>query len=187
MSIERFSGGVNFQTDLSVHSVTGLLHSLQQPGAGKEVHINSTGGTFDYFDVLGPAIERQGITTVAGNVGSAANVLYLLGHERLARPDATFFFHEVQAVVGSNQISLTTAEEFRDHSVLVMKKDPDGFDSWIDEMRAAQNWFLEFMNAKTGVAKGTFLNLMREEATLSAHDAREYGIVHDIVSSGRYY
>ncbi len=170
-------------------SVEDLISEIRKPNTPKAVYVNSPGGKFEFFQTLGPAIERQGITTLSGDVRSAAVILYLLGQNRLAYPDAQFFFHEVRTLVEpSGTISITEMEEVRDFTYRYMDgQTREGFGEWARQMKSAQNWFLNFMTERTGVNKNVFLNLMRKEATLSSNDAVRYGIVHRIVDPGSHF
>ncbi len=176
---------LTFTHDVSAESVTELLLQLQKPSAPRRVMIASDGGTFGFFSALGPAVQRCGITTLAGDVASSALILYLLGHHRQALPESTFFFHEVRAIIGPHgEISVTDMEGYLSLvNELSLLHGSEVLEQYLEKMQSAQRWFVSYLASLTGVPTGTFLNLMREEVTLSAREARQHNIVHQIVSS----
>jgi ATP-dependent protease ClpP protease subunit len=149
------------------------------------VVVDSPGGRFEFFSVVGPAIERRGITMLAGNVRSAAVILYLLGHRRLAFQDSVFFFHEVRTLVDGAEITLTDLEEVEEYASRMRADHREHFEEWGHQMRTAQAWFVRFIAEQTRVPPDVFLNLMREEATLNAREAMHLGIVHEIIRRPR--
>ena len=105
-----------FQTLVRKKSVEGLLEALKRANAPRQVYVDSPGGSFEFFSTLGPAISRRGITTLSGNVRSAAIILFLLGHTRRAFPNSTFFFHEVRTLVGPHgEITIADLEEVQEY------------------------------------------------------------------------
>lgn len=177
---------LSFSGKISRRSVESLLVAMQAADSPQGVFVNSPGGAFEFFSVLGPPLERMGLTMVAGDVRSAATILYLLGRRRLALPDATFFFHEVRTLVGPvGEITITDIARVLEYRDRLAAEDREGIEEWLRRMRAAQSWFLEFLAVKTQVPSSTFLSLMREGATLTAREARRYGIVHEIVEPER--
>ncbi len=171
-----------FNAEISRSTVERLLVRLRSANSPNRVYVSSPGGTFDFFSVLGPAIQRQGIVTLSGDVRSAAVILFLLGHVRQALPDATFFFHEVRTFVGQGgQVTVADLEDAEEHERIMSAEGRDAYQEWRRGMKMAQAWFTHFISAQTGFPASTFLNLMRAEATLSAREAVRYGIVHEIV------
>ncbi|MEK7570128.1 MAG: hypothetical protein AAB515_01640 [Patescibacteria group bacterium] len=171
-----------FESQINEHKILDLLNALKQANGPQGVYVNSPGGTFEFFSQLGPAIERRGIVTLSGDVRSAAVILALLGNRRYALPDSTFFFHEVRTIVNeSQQVTLYDLDEFLEYEHYMSGKMREGIQEWRRQMLVAQNWFLRYLSERTGVAIGTLLNLMRSEATLTAHDALRYGIIHEIL------
>ncbi len=172
----------NFDYEIDRTSINRLIRRLRTSEPPTHVLVDSPGGEFDFFSTLGPAIERRGITTLAGDVRSAAIILYLLGYNRQSFPDSTFFFHEVRAHVASGgQITLTDIEEFEELEVKMSGEPREKYEEWKRNLQFAQFWFVDFITRKTGVSSSVFLSLMRGEATLSARDAVHYGIAHEIV------
>jgi len=172
-----------FDATVTQSTVGALLSDLRRPNAPRHVFVDSPGGTFDFFSTLGPAIERQGIVTCAGDVGSAAVILFMLGHTRKVFPFSTFFFHEVRALVGPmGQITIAGMEEVAEYEKEMSGESREVYQDWMQQMRSAQRWFLEFMSQKSGVPTATILKLMRAEATLSAREAIHYGIAHGFAS-----
>lgn len=171
-----------FDRLISKPSIEQLLEELKRANAPQQVLIDSPGGTFEFFSSFAPALSRRGITTLAGDVRSAAVILYLLGHSRRAFETSTFFFHEVRTLVGPyGEITIADLEEVEEYKERMFLEDRERFEKWLAEMRSAQAWFLHFLREVTGVPTGTYLNLMRGEAVLTARDAIRYGIVHQIV------
>lgn len=175
---------IDFKERIGKRTVERLVRTLRVAGAPRKVFVHSPGGEFEMFSVLGPVIERQGITTLAGDVRSAAVVLYLLGHKRLAFPDSTFFFHEVRTLVHSGEgITITNLEEVEEYSHYMYGRDREEYQDWKRQMRFAQQWFIGFISQKTGMRPDVFLNLMRSNATLDARQAVAYGIAHKVMSN----
>lgn len=175
---------IPFCTKISSHSIDYLMRKLQEPDAPRSVGIVSPGGEFSFFSTIGPKIERRGLTMIAGDVRSSAVILYLLGHHRLACPDATFFFHEVYAMIsGIGALTIAEVEHIREQEELMKsREDQETVERWYSQMRSAQNWYLRFMAEKTQLSTSVFLDLMRSNATLDAHEAKRLGIVTNIIS-----
>lgn len=172
---------ISFQTTIDRWSVEDLMNELNRANAPRGVFVNSPGGQFEFFSTIGPQIQRRGITTLAGEVSSAAVILYLLGHERRALPSSTFFFHEVRTLVDeAGTITLTDLEGIREFEREMSGRKREALQHWYQQMALAQRWFVHFIQERTGLSSGVFLNLMRSEATLSASDALRYGIVHRV-------
>lgn len=173
---------IRFEREIRKSTIEQLLAKLRLANAPRTVYISSPGGSFEFFATLGPAIAQQGITTLSGNVYSAAIILFLLGHKRVAFPDATFFFHEVRSLVGSmGEITIADLEEIHDYEMYMEGQSRELLQAWRNNMKAAQSWFLRFLSDTTRVSTSTFLDLMRNEATLSAREAMRYNIVHEVV------
>lgn len=178
-----------FRGDIRASKVESLIDQLKRVNAGphQQVWIESNGGTFEFFSVLGPPLLRLGYTSVGCDVHSAAVVLHLLGHRRIALPDANFFFHEVRTLVnGLGVVTICTLEEVMNREIKFLK---DGIkreviQEWYRQMRNAQSWFLSFVGQQTGMSPPIFLNLMRDNAVLSAKEVVRYGLVHQIMSEG---
>lgn len=173
-----FDGAVRRDT------VEGLLTTLKQANPPDGVIIRSPGGTFDHFSVLGPAIARRGVVMVAADVQSAAVALYLLGSRRLALPDATLFFHEVRALVapGVEGVTVCDIERALEEEDRIRGEDREVYQEWVRQMRMAQNWLIRFLSDYSGVPTSTIVDLMHNNATLSAREAVHYGFVHTIVT-----
>jgi ATP-dependent protease ClpP protease subunit len=158
-----------------------MLRALRSSSPPEAVLVNSDGGHFEFFSTVAPSIERRGITMISGDVRSSAVALFLLGHRRLAYLDSTFFFHEVRAIVYGHHISVADLEHAVEAQEEMRAEGRGAYRDWLHDMKRAQQWLLDFMSQKSGVPASTFLNLMRSEATLTAHEARRYGIVHEIL------
>ena len=174
-----------FDRFVSRRSVEGLLTELRMPGAPSGVFVDSPGGHFEFFSVLGPAIERKGITMLAGDVRSAAVILFLLGHDRQVVPDSSFFFHEVRTLVRGEEITIADLEAVEEYTEEMSGRPKEEYQEWVRQMNSAQDWFVEFISRKTGLSRSLFLNLMRSEATLSSGEAIHYGIANRAVSYPR--
>lgn len=171
-----------FEQVIDQRTVENLLTALGKANAPDGIYVNSPGGSFEFFSILGPALQRRGIVTLSGNVRSAAVILALLGRRRYALPDATFFFHEVRTLVRrSGAITVCDLEEVLEYQDRMSGEMREGFKEWLHQMHQAQNWFLHFLSQATGIPQSTFRNLMRSEATLTAQEARRYQIVHEIL------
>lgn len=172
-----------FMGEISEQRIERLLAELRSESCHTGLFVHSPGGTFDFFSRLGPAIARRGITTFAGNVESAAVLLYLLGHKRIAHPRSTFLFHEVRAFpsgLNGGPVTITNLEAFEDYRKQMSREGRNFYDTWLSGMRDAQRWFARFMREHTDVDAGVFLELMHAETRLSAHEAMRCGIVHKV-------
>lgn len=160
-----------------------LLQELRRESGQTGLFVHSPGGTFDFFSRLGPAIARRGITTFAGDVESAAVLLYLLGHRRVAHPQSTFLFHEVRvfpAGLKGGPITVTDLKGFEEYRERMSREGREFYDAWLCEMQNAQRWFASFLRAQTDVNAGTFLELMHADTRLTAHEAMRLGVVHHV-------
>ncbi|MBI4257294.1 ATP-dependent Clp protease proteolytic subunit [Candidatus Uhrbacteria bacterium] len=174
---------MSFTGEISEQRIELLLQELRRENGRTGLFVHSPGGTFDFFSRLGPAIARRDVTTFAGDVESAAVLLYLLGHRRIAHPRSTFLFHEVRIFPAGSMggpITVTDLEGFEEYRSRMSREGREHYEAWLASMRDAQSWFVRFLRAQTNVDTGTFLGLMREEARLSAHEALRYGIVHNV-------
>ncbi len=173
-----------FRRRINRESVEEVLVALKNANAPEGLYVDSPGGAFECFSVLGPAIARRGIITLAGDVRSAAVILHLLGYYRLALPDATFFFHEVRTLVGpgEEEVTICDLQYVLEVQEKMQAEKREALEEWLRRMRMAQSWFLDFLARHTDVPASTFLDLMRNNATLSAQEAKRYGIVHAIIS-----
>lgn len=172
---------IAFNCDISQEAIKELLKRLQGDSR-QQVWVDSPGGTFEFFSTFAPMLLRQGFTSVACDVRSAAVVLFLLGRKRFALPDSVFFFHEVRVISNEGEVTicdLETAIEWQREQEDALGREL--LEEELQRMRNAQNWMLEFISRQTRMPKVRFLNLMRAEATLSAREAVQYGIVHRIV------
>ncbi|MFA5841644.1 MAG: ATP-dependent Clp protease proteolytic subunit [Candidatus Paceibacterota bacterium] len=178
---------IPFNGIISGSRIENLLNVLRRDCGRSLVVVNSPGGEFEFFSKLAPALMRTGFVSVGNRVASAAIVLQLLGRERLATPNATFFFHEVRTILGAGgEVTICDLERFLDME-REMKENlgracREEIEMWHQGMAAAQAWMLRFIRQQTGLSAGTFANLMRGEVTLSAREAVQYGIVHRVVS-----
>lgn len=179
--------GVLFRGEVSRESVEMLMERLRKGDTPPRVLVDSPGGTFEFFSVLGPALSRQGFRAFSGDVRSAAVVLFLLGRRRYATPSSTFFFHDVRTIVEPDlHLTLCDAEEAMDRAREIERqlpgRDREHLQEWLRQMRMAQGWMLSFIQERTGLNAGVFANLMHAEATLSGREALRYGIVHRVIS-----
>lgn len=173
---------VHFQQDISGSAIDDLLVKLKMANAPDGVYVDSPGGEFKFFATMAPAIERRGIITLAGDVRSAANILYILGHNRYATEDSTFFFHEVRALVSGQDITICDLELVLEFQEYMQAEHREEFEEWLRQMKMAQGWFQEFIAKRTDLRPGVFADLMRANATLDAREAMRHGIVHRITS-----
>ena len=87
---------LNFNEDITVTSVEGLMIKLQSANCPNALVINSLGGDIDALRNCSDTISRRRVTTVGREVYSAALYLFMLGSNRYVFPDATFFFHGIR-------------------------------------------------------------------------------------------
>lgn len=182
---------IRFFGEISREKVLDLLQDLRSDYGKGLVLINSPGGTFEFFSVLAPSLMRTGFISIGSEVESSALFLHLLGRERLAKEDSTFFFHEVRVFFGLiGEVSvydLEQALEVERGMKRRWKRSEREFAEWLhSQMVTAQSWALSFIAERTGFPAGRFANLMRSEVTLSAHEAVQYGIVHRVISDDEF-
>ena len=178
---------IAFNTEISNWSLKRLLEVLQ--GGPNTVFINSPGGTVDHFHVVGPALQFTGFTAIGGTVESAAVILHMLGHKRLALPDSTFFFHEVRTFIAGQTVTLCDVKEYEARMERFLSK--HGKESeMVEELRwrlsQSQAWLSHMLSTRSGVSASLFLDLMRNEARLSAEEARRLNIVHRVISHDEF-
>lgn len=175
MSYHTFEGRV------CKEKVEQVLLDLSKANSPQEIFVNSPGGKFEFFQVLGPAIERRGLTTISGRVASSAVILYLLGWSRKAYEDASFYFHEVRAVVDGRSVTVCNLSDAIEYERRASARGREILEEWLRQTRTAQSWFLAFVCERTGLSKSTLLDLMAHEVTLDIRDAVRYGIVHGVL------
>lgn len=163
-------------------SIQELIMRVRYTPTSRIVLIDSPGGEFEFFNTLAPALLRESITTLAGEATSAATILYLLGENRLAFPDATFHFTKIRAIADHDDVITILDQDFaNDMAEMLEEEDPEGYAEELRNMQAAESWYLKFLSEHTGIDVQVFLNLMKDEVTLNAVDAMRYGFVHRIV------
>lgn len=178
---------IPFTGEISRVKVERLLVSLQAHYGKGCVLLDSPGGKFEFFSQLAPPLARAGFVSVGARVASAAIVLQLLGRERLALPDSTFFFHEVRTIIGEDgEVSVYDIERALDIEREMKERwgihQREFVEHWHRQLVDAQSWMLSFIAKQTGFSSGRFISLMRNNVTLSAHEAMQYGVVHRIIS-----
>jgi ATP-dependent protease ClpP protease subunit len=172
-----------FTGEISESRIELLLQMLQRESGQTGLFVHSPGGTFNFFSRLGPAIARRGITTFAGDVESAAVLLYLLGHHRIAHPRSTFFFHEIRVFplgLSGGPLTVTDLEGFEAYKNQMSCEGREFYETWLSGMQSAQRWFAHFLREQTDIPAGVFLELMRAEARLDAQEAKYCGLVHKV-------
>lgn len=178
---------ISFFREISLGTITELLGELRKDGLGRRVLIKSPGGTFEFFSIFAPAFIRQGFTSVGYEVSSAAIILFLLGNKRFVLPESTFFFHEVRAIIGAKAITICNVDEAIDWAremSRALSREP--LEEFQRQMNNAQNWMLSFISQRTNTEPSIFLDLMRQEVTLSAQEAVYYGLASRIISEDEF-
>lgn len=182
---------IPFTGEVSKGNVGQLLRSVNTHYGQGCVIVDSPGGEFEFFSLLAPPLARAGFVSIGVKVASAAILLQLLGRERLALPDSTFFFHEVRTIVGQyGEISLYDIERALDIEREMKERwgvhQRELVENLHRRLADAQSWMLSFIAEQTGLSSGTFINLMRNNVTLSAPEALRYGVVHRIISQDEF-
>lgn len=172
-----------YDRNISREGIEALASSLREFSGDKRVLINSNGGEFEFFSTLGPALTQQRFTSVALDVCSAANALYLLGSLRYVVPESRFFFHEVRAVSFDGcSITICDVERALDFEKEIRSERCEHAEDLLRGMKNAQSWLIQFMSRQAGIDPHILLRLMRAEAVLTAREAIRYGIAHKLVS-----
>lgn len=181
MQVINFSGRIDFA------NVSHLLLDLRKKKDVQQcVLINSRGGFIGFFPCLKSSLEDLSFTAVAEKIYSAAIILFLYGQERLAFPDATFLFHEVRTTLedGSWVTMSEVGTDLRSHSdaLEIYGKTIDEIATIYREMQKGQEWMIDFIVQHSTIMDSELRRLMRDEVTLTAQEAMEYGMVHRIIS-----
>lgn len=173
-----------FLGDVTEGSVRGLLSKVPRVESSTSLLIHSGGGYVDFFPDLFPQLSSLRLTTIASDVRSAANNLYLLGQNRLAFADSIFSFHETSMSIRESVWTMLA----RYYGIFVPMNELPGTD--IGKFEALNRYRLDlqdqitrFVSHHSGVPGSTLDNLMRSCAQLSSGEAREYGLVHTIVNN----
>lgn len=177
----RFSGRV----DLA--NVSHLLIDLRiKKDVHQHVWINSNGGFINFFPLLNGSFNCLQYTAVGEKVCSAAIILFLYGQERLAFPDSTFFFHDVRSRFENGEwvtvSDLETCMEYMDDAKEFYGKSLEEIAKIHHDLHKGQEWMIDFIVQHSTITADKLRILMNEEATLTAQEALEYGMVHRIIS-----
>lgn len=174
-----------YDEPISKARITELLGHLQSVDSPRGVLIHSPGGPFTFFPELASAFDSQEIVTLADSVASSAIIMYLLGTRRLAFPSSMFYFHEVHATIplkgDRSNITISDLSYLEECSRMAQEAESSLYEGWLRDLEDAQSWYLAFMADRTGIDTPLFLNLMQNNAVLTAREARDYGIVHEII------
>jgi len=166
-----------FDTAISQDSVEHLLTYLRSANSSDTILIDSPGGTFDFFSVLGPAISRLGVTTVANRVYSAASILFALGRERIVHPESEILFHEVRVMtLDGRHITVGNADDLEALHNDMRKRPTEEFEEWRRQMHNAQDWFIRFMARHTKCSAHRIRYFIEHDAVLTGEEAYRYGI-----------
>jgi len=126
--------------------------------------LSSFGGNFDravsLYNTL-RALPLELVTHNVGNVGSAANVLFLAGEERYASPQAVFYFHP-------SSVSLDGAY------------DPRELAEQREELMGSDAREREIIEQRTSLSAREIKSLVDRSSTIGAERALEAGIIHAI-------
>lgn len=157
-----FSGQLNLKsTEALIEAATALAG---ERFARLVLCLSSFGGNFDrgvsLYNTL-RALPVELVTHNVGNVGSAANVLFLAGERRYASPQAVFFFHPSSVSLDGNY----DPAELAKHRAELLESD------------ARER---EIVVARTTLTDREVRRLVTSSSTLSAERALAAGIIHEI-------
>jgi len=159
--------------------------SLLRSGANCPTNIvlESPGGESGAFMYFIEQIKKRTFNTFAGEVGSLAVFLFLLGKKRYAFEGSTFLFHNSRWGIGENSI-------YELELKLEMLKF-EGFDENSDrykylsgllgQAKQLRDLLIRFIVSSTKLSYSTVWKLMRDEITLTAYEAQSCGIAHEIL------
>lgn len=159
---------VSFSSSLKVESTEALIEAAAGL-AGEKVGrlvlcLSCFGGNFDravsLYNTL-RAMPLQLVTHNVGNVGSAANVLFLAGEERFASPQAVFFFHP-------SSVSLDGSY------------DPRELAHQRAELLESDAREREIIRERTSLTSRQIKSLVDRSSTIGAQQALQAGIIHAI-------
>lgn len=159
---------VSFSSPLNLKSTEALLEAaaglLAEKTSRLVLCLSSFGGNFDravsLYNTL-RAMPFELVTHNVGNVGSAANVLFLAGERRLACPQAVFFFHP-------SSVSLEGSY------------DPRELAHQRAELLESDERESEIVQARTSLSSAQVKRLVNGSTTIGAARALEAGIIHEI-------
>ena len=128
------------------------------------LYLNSHGGDpsiaqgfYDYVKSSGLHL----ITIAAGDVESAADILFLAGKERYASRFSSFLFHDAE-IEGHFNISIRNVEQIH------------------HRIAAIHNRYVEIVSLETGLTAEKVDELSLDASPISSERAKELGIVHEI-------
>lgn len=159
---------LSFSSQLNVKSTEALIEAAaalaQEKVSRLVLCLSSFGGNFDRGVSLYNTLRALPLTLVThnvGNVGSAANVLFLAGEERYASPQAVFFFHPSSVSLDGSY----DPRELAHHRAELLESD------------ARERAIVE---QRTSLSAREIRALVDRSSTIGAERALEAGIVHAV-------
>lgn len=159
------TGGIDLNT---AHNLITYLNGQIYGSNIKKIKIliSSTGGDVDsairiysYLKALSIEVE----TIALSQIDSAANIIYSAGSKRVAIKDCRFFLHEGIFTTGS----LTTTLHNHEEALAIFK----------DLLKK----HVRILSKETGKGEVEINKLLQESTILSAEQAKELGLVHEIL------
>jgi len=168
-------------------SVFSVMRRMQKTGI-RNVFINSNGGSMDvFFAAKNPLIDKS--CFIGGQqVDYLAIPFLLLGRRRFCLPESEFKFHQCYANYDGRMVSFGEAQ-----MLFTIEKNF----SITDEASCKRRMFLleqcrvlaftdyaysDFIASRTGMSRGRVFSLMRDEVTMSSAEARQNGLVDEIIT-----
>jgi ATP-dependent Clp protease protease subunit len=167
--VSRDNATIYFYGDVSKASTLKLFQLLPEAavcaGGGEVwIYIHSDGGcAYAGLSALDHLLNFDQATVVCvadGFMASAATLLYLGGHRRLAFPRAQVLLHQLSAVFSGKYSELR--DEMKNSTTL---------------MRTLESIYEEYTTMKSEKIR----SLLADEVTLTAQEARQLGIAHEII------
>ena len=109
-------------------------------------------------------ISPELMTVAVGNVESAAVTVFLAGNKRYALPTASFLLHDVQSVSDENGYGATTDARICE-----------------DEQRR----YIDLLTSELTIPREEVVAISSATTLLSAQEAKEIGLVHEILETAR--
>lgn len=132
--------------------------------------ISSGGGAcrtgFSFYEFMVRILKPKLITVALGEVGSIAILMYLAGTTRYITKGATLYLHEASRTFsGDTSFSLSEV------------------DTCLEELRIDQKKYLSIILERTDgkLSEKKILEMMKQNTTLTAEQAVEMGLAHEIL------
>lgn len=158
--------------EINGNSAQGLIHHFNTQIIDNNynetltIFLSSQGGDIDsairIYDFL-KSVENKVFVIGFGQIDSAAIIIYLAGDKRVVLPKTRFRFHEPTYNMQQESSSLSV------------------FDERVKLFKELDNRMKEIAVSETGKGKAMILKLYSDGVVLNTSQAKDFGLVHEIV------